>query len=137
MKIKIIGGGRGCGKTQSELARALEKLEKQKFVNKCLLAKTLNLESENARLKADMKEIADRDLQIAEEANLLSDAYKREHERYKCLLLLIKKAIEEIEALKPNNPSYRYYHSEIRTIDKVIEVMDNYGFRKWGTQDER
>lgn len=84
------------------------------------------LKNENARLKADMKEIAARDLQITKEADVLSNTYKEEHEKLHELMLNIKKAKKEIEELKPNNPGYKYYTGETIAINNVLEVFDKY-----------
>lgn len=84
------------------------------------------LKNENTRLKADMKEIAARDLQIAKEADVLSNAYKEEHEKLHELMFNIRKARKEIEELRPNNPGFKYYTGETIAINNVLEVFDKY-----------
>lgn len=84
------------------------------------------LKDENARLKADMKEIAARDLQIAEESDTLSNAYKEEHEKLHELMLNIEKAKKEIEELKPNNPNFKHYAGETIAINNVLGIFDKY-----------
>jgi hypothetical protein len=36
----------------------------------------------------------------------------------------IKQAREEIEQLKPNNPSFKWYKGETIAINKVLEILD-------------
>jgi hypothetical protein len=36
----------------------------------------------------------------------------------------VKKAREEIEQLKPNNPNYKWYKGETIAINKVLEILD-------------
>ena len=84
------------------------------------------LKNENARLKADMKEIADRDLQIAKESDALSNAYKEESEKLHELMLNIKKARKEIEELRPNNPNFKNYTGETIAINNALEIFDKY-----------
>lgn len=143
--IKIIGGGRGVGNTFKELLCALEELDKLKIENELLLAQKKDLELENVRLKADKEEMARRDLQIAEEADKLSMAYKEEHEKYKALMLNVEKARKEIEAIATEADFADYNNlscgEEMSTetarceaedismgvkLDDILEVFDKY-----------
>ena len=107
-KIIACGGGN----LFKEISDALNELDR--------------LKSENDRLKANVKEIAARDLQIAKEADVLSNAYKEEHEKLHELMLNIERARKEIEELKPNNPNFKCYTGETIAINNALEVFDKY-----------